>query len=52
MKAALPSTKTPQFNEGRSPTRHWVIAFAAPESEALRAAMNNALDILYLPNLQ
>jgi hypothetical protein len=29
-----------------------VIAYAAPESEALRAAMNNALDTLYLPNLQ
>jgi hypothetical protein len=29
-----------------------VIAYAAPEPEALRAAMNNALDTLYLPNLQ
>jgi hypothetical protein len=52
MNAALPGTATPQLNEGRSPTRHWVIAYAAPESEALRAAMNNALDTLYLPNLQ
>ena len=52
MNAALPSTATPQVNEGRSPTRHWVIAYAAPEPEALRAAMNNALDTLYLPNLQ
>ncbi len=52
MNAALPSTKTPQVIEGRTPTRHWVIAYAAPESEALRAAMNNALDTLYLPNLQ
>ena len=52
MNAALPSTGTPQVNEVRSPTRHWVIAYAAPESEALRAAMNNALDTLYLPNLQ
>jgi hypothetical protein len=52
MNAALPSTKIPQVIEGRTPTRHWVIAYAAPESEALRAAMNNALDTLYLPNLQ
>ena len=52
MNAALPSTETPQVIEGRTPTRHWVIAYAAPESEALRAAMNNALDTLYLPNLQ
>ena len=52
MNAALPSTTTPQVNEGRSPARHWVIAYAAPEPEALRAAMNNALDTLYLPNLQ
>ena len=52
MNAALPSTATPQVNEGRSPTRHWVIAYAAPEPDALRAAMNNALDTLYLPNLQ
>ena len=52
MNAALPSTATPQVNEGRAPTRHWVIAYAAPEPEALRAAMNNALDTLYLPNLQ
>ena len=52
MNAALPSTGTPQVNEVRSPTRHWVIAYAAPEPEALRAAMNNALDTLYLPNLQ
>jgi len=52
MNAALPSTTTPQVNEGRSPTGHWVIAYAAPEPEALRAAMNNALDTLYLPNLQ
>ena len=52
MNAALPSTETPQVNEDRAPTRHWVIAYAAPESEALRAAMNNALDTLYLPNLQ
>jgi len=52
MNAALPSTATPQVNEGRSPTRHWVIAYAASESEALPAAMNNAPDTLYLPNLQ
>jgi hypothetical protein len=52
MNAALPSTETPQVIEGRTPTRHWVIAYAAPDSEALRAAMNNALDTLYLPNLQ
>lgn len=52
MNAALPSTEIPQVIEGRTPTRHWVIAYAAPESEALRAAMNNALDTLYLPNLQ
>ena len=52
MKAALPSTKTPQFNEGRSPTRHWVIAYAAPDSVALREAMTRAPDTLYLPNLQ
>ena len=52
MNAALPSTKIPQVIEGRTPTRHWVIAYAAPDSEALRAAMNNALDTLYLPNLQ
>ena len=52
MNAALPSTETPQVIEGRTPTRHWVIAYAAPESEALRAVMNNALDTLYLPNLQ
>ena len=52
MNAVLLGTATPQFNEGRSPTRHWVIAYAAPESEALRATMNNALDTLYLPNLQ
>ena len=52
MKAALPSTTTPQVNEGRAPIRHGVIAYAAPESEALRVAMNNALDTLYLPNLQ
>jgi hypothetical protein len=52
MNAALPSTEIPQVIEGRTPTRHWVIAYAAPESEALRAVMNNALDTLYLPNLQ
>jgi hypothetical protein len=52
MNAALPSTEIPQVIEGRTPTRHWVIAYAAPDSEALRAAMNNALDTLYLPNLQ
>ena len=52
MNAALPSTEIPQVIEGRTPTRHLVIAYAAPESEALRAAMNNALDTLYLPNLQ
>jgi len=52
MNAALPSTATPQVNEGRSPTRHWVIAYAASESEALPVAMNNAPDTLYLPNLQ
>ena len=52
MNAALPSTATPQVNEGRAPTRHWVIAYATPESEALRGAMNNALDTLYLPNLK
>ena len=52
MKAALPSTTTPQVNEGRAPIRHGVIAYAAPDSEALRVAMNNALDALYLPNLQ
>ena len=52
MNAALPSTETPQVIGGRTPTRHWVIAYAAPESEVLRAAMNNALDTLYLPNLQ
>ena len=52
MNAALPSTEIPQVIEGRTPIRHWVIAYAAPESEALRAAMNNALDTLYLPNLQ
>ena len=52
MNAALPSTETPQVNEGRAPTRHWVIAYAAPGSEALREAMNNALATLYLPNLQ
>lgn len=52
MKAALPSTTTPQVNEGRAPIRHGVIAYAAPDSEALRTAMNNAMDALYLPNLQ
>ena len=52
MNAALPSTATPQVNEGRAPIRHGVIAYAAPESEALRAAMNDAPDTLYLPNLQ
>ena len=52
MKAALPSTTTPQVNEGRAPILHGVIAYAAPESEALRAAMSHATDTLYLPNLQ
>ena len=52
MKAALPSTTTPQVNEGRAPIRHGVIAYAAPDSEALRKAMNHAMDALYLPNLQ
>ena len=52
MKAALPSTTTPQVNEGRAPIRHGVIAYAAPDSEALRVAMNHAMDALYLPNLQ
>ena len=52
MNAALPSTATPQVNEGRAPTRHWVIAYAAPDSVALPAAMNHAPDTLYLPNLQ
>ena len=52
MKAALPSTTTPQVNEGRAPIRHGVIAYAAPDSEALRTAMNHAMDALYLPNLQ
>ncbi len=52
MKAALPSTTTPQVNEGRAPIHHGVIAYAAPDSEALRVAMNNAMDALYLPNLQ
>lgn len=52
MNAALPSTETPQVNEDRAPTRHWVIAYAAPESEALGAAMKDALATLYLPNLQ
>ncbi len=52
MNAALPSTETPQVNQDRAPTRHGVIAYAALESEALRAAMNDALATLYLPNLQ
>jgi len=52
MNAALPSTATPQVNEDLAPTRHWVIAYAAPESEDCRVAMNHALDTLYLPNLQ
>ena len=52
MNAALPSTATPQVNKDLAPTRHWVIAYAAPESEDCRVAMNHALDTLYLPNLQ
>jgi hypothetical protein len=52
MNAALPSTETPQVKEGRRPTRHWVIAYAAPDSVALREAMTHALGTLYLPNLQ
>jgi hypothetical protein len=52
MKAALPSTTTPQVNEGRAPILHGVIAYAAPESEVLSAAMSHAPDTLYLPNLQ
>jgi len=52
MNAALPSTATPQIHEDRAPTRHWVIAYAATESEDCSATMNHALDTLYLPNLQ
>lgn len=52
MNAALPSTATPQVNEGRAPIRHGVIAYAASDSVALRETMNHAPDTLYLPNLQ
>jgi len=48
MKAGLPPNATPQANQGQAAIRHGVIAYAASESEALQEAM----DTLYLPNLQ
>ena len=48
MKAGLPPTAMPQVHEGQAAIRHGVIAYAAPESEALQ----KATDALYLPNLE
>ena len=48
MNAGLTPTSTSRFNEGQASTRHWVIAYAAQESDALQ----KAIDTLYLPNLQ
>ena len=48
MKAGLPPTAMPQVHQGEAAIRHGVIAYAAPESEALQ----KATDALYLPNLE
>ena len=47
MKAGLPPNTTPQAPQDQADLRHGVVAYAAPESEALQKAM----DTLYLPNL-
>ena len=48
MKAGLPPTAMPQVHQGQAAIRHGVIAYAAPESEALQ----KTTDALYLPNLE
>ena len=48
MKVGLPPTAMPQVHQGQAAIRHGVIAYAAPESEALQ----KATDALYLPNLE